>query len=315
MQKKRFITVLLSLLSSQLYAQNLAQTTISFNLDKHQNINPTIFIPFYYGENKQFYSAIGYLSSNTQNVEKIDKFSESKNAYISNTKELTLNFLSYQSKVFNYKTSVGILTKFIDRVNNEFGYIHDKENIFNHSTDYYISFDNEIEIDIESYAIDVDIVIPIGQYFSSRIGVRISPYTTLRVKQSTLFKPLISEIGTSSGSSTQKIAYSVRYDALIKTDTFFDIGFMASYTNRSLKYDIAQLGYINDNYQFEINTIDTEETTLKYVVKLLLNREMMGGLKPSIGYGIESFTVKDNLTKKTSSFDKKIVVFGIERVF
>ncbi len=315
MQKKGFLTFLLFFLFSQLYAQNLAQTTISFNIDDNQNINPTIFIPLYYGKDKQFYSAIGYLSSNTQNVEKIDKFSESKNAYISNTKELTLNFLSYQSKVFNYKTSVGILTKFIDRVNNEFGYIHDKENIFNHSTDYYISFDNEIKIDIQSYAIDADIIIPLGKYFSSRIGMSISPYTTLRVKQSTLFKPLIKEIGTSSGSSMQKIAYSLRYDALIKTDTFFNIGFMASYTHRSLKYDIAQLEYINDSYQFEKNTIDTEETTLKYVVKLLLNREMMGGLKPSIGYGIESFSIKDNLTQKTSSVDKKIVVFGVEKSF
>ena len=315
MQKIRFLTLLLSFLFSQLYAQNLAQTTISFNIDNNQNINPTIFIPLYYGKDKQFYSAIGYLSSNTQKVEKIDKFSDSKNAYINSTKELTLNFLSYQTEIFNYQTSVGISTKFMDRIDNEFGYIHDKENIFNHSTDYYISFDNEIQIDIESYAIDADIVIPIGEYFSSQIGITISPYTTLKVKQSTLFKPLINKTGKSNGSTTQKFSYSVRYDVLIKTDTFFDIGFMTSYSNRSLKYDIAQLGYINNSYQFEKNRVDIKETTLKYIVKLLFNIKVIGELKPSIGYGIEYINLKNNLTNKTDSVDKKIVVFGVEKRF
>ena len=315
MQKKGFLTLLLSFLFSQLYAQNLAQTTISFNIDDNQNINPTIFIPFYYGKDKQFYSAIGYLSSNTQKVEKIDKFSDSKNAYISTTKELMLNVLSYQTKIFNYQTSVGISTIFIDRVDNEFGYIHDTENIFNQSTDEYISFDNEINIDIQSYAIDADITIPIGKYFDSRLSITISPYTKLKVKQSTFFKPLIDEVGKSNGSTTQNISYSVRYDAVIKTDTFFDIGFMSSYSNRPLKYDIAQLEYINNNYQFEKSRVNIKETTLKYVVKLLLNIKVIGELKPSIGYGIERLKVKDNLTNKIDLSNEKIVVFGVEKRF
>lgn len=290
-------------------------TNISFNMDEDGNLNPSIFIPIYYGSSKQFYSAIGYSSTNSQEVEVLDKFNDSKNAFISSSKDLTLNYITYKSSLFEYAVSVGIESSFSDVENNEFGYIHDSNNFFGNGTDYYISFDNNVELDIQRHAITADIVVPMGEYFSSRLFTSISPYTTIGVNQSTIFKPLVNETGTSSSSTVQDLAYTFRYDGLIKTGTFFDIALVAYYDNQPLKYDIAQIAESGENYIFETNTIDLNEITTRFIGKILLDIEVLGELNPSIGYGIEKIDRKNNITNETISTDKTFFTVGFEKMF
>ncbi len=311
-KKKIFITV-----ASAFYLQLNAQTitNISFNMDEDGNLNPNIFIPIYYGESKQFYSAVGYASTNSQEVEAVDGFSDSKNAFISSSKDFTLNYISYKSSLFGYRVSVGIESTFSDVQNNEFGYIHDSNDIFGKGTDYYISFDNRVELDIKSHAIRADIVVPMGEYFSSRFFTSISPYTTIGVKQSTIFKPLVNETGTSSSATSQKLAYTVRYDGLIKTGTFFDIALSAYYDKQPLKYNIAQIAEKDSSYIFETNTINTNEITTRFVGKILLNIDVLGELNPSIGYGVEKLDRKNNATGKIVSTDKTFFTVGFEKMF
>ena len=45
------------------------------------------------------------------------------------------------------------------------------------------------------------------------------------------------------------------------------------------------------------------------------NADEDGNLNPSIGFGIESLEVTDNITKKTTSEDKTIVGFGFKKKF
>lgn len=295
--------------------KNFTLTNISFNMDEDGNLNPNFFIPVYYGSSKQFYTAVGYSSTNSQKVEVLDKFNDSKNAFISSSKDLTLNYITYKSSLLGYAVSVGIESSFSDVKNNEFGYIHDSNDFFGNGTDYYISFDNDLKLDIKRHAITADIVIPMGEYFSSRLFTSISPYTTIGVKQSTIFKPLVNETGTSSSSTVQDLAYTFRYDGLIKTGTFVDIAVVASYDNQPLKYNIAQISQSNGNYNFETNIIDTNEITTRVIGKILLNIEVLGGLNPSIGYGIEKIDRKNNITDETISTDKTFFTIGFEKMF
>ncbi len=305
--------LLLTLLTiSTLNAKNTTLTNISFNMDNEGNLNPNIFIPKEYGDENQFYSAIAYSSSQSQEVEVLEKFSDSKNAVISSSQELTLNYITYTNQLFNYPVSIGLQSSFEKVEKNEFGYIYDKENFFGKGTDYYTSFDDNLELDIQRHSINADIIIPIGKYFTSKFFVSISPYTTIGVKQSTLFKPFVSEKGISKSTTLQDISYKIRYDGVIKTETFFDIGFVAYYDKQPLKYDIAQ---INAEYLFETNRQDTEETTTFFLVKLLLDIDIMGELKPSIGYAIEKLDVKDNISGETVSRDKSFLSIGFERIF
>ena len=294
---------------------NSTLTNISFNMDEDGNLNPYLFIPIYYGISKQFYSSIGYSSTNSQEVEVLDGFSDSKNAFVSSSKDLTINYITYIYSLFGYEVSTGIESTFSDVNNNEFGYIHDNNDFFGNGTDYYISFDNSIELDIQRHAIRADIVVPMGKYLTSRFFTSISPYTKIGVKQSTIFKPLVNETGVSSSSTVQDLSYTFRYDGLIKTGTFFDIALVAFYGYEPLKYDIAQLAKSGSDYIFETNEIDTVEVTSRYIAKLLFNVEVLGGLKPSIGYGIENLKRTNNTLGTTSSIDKTIVTFGFEKMF
>ena len=310
---KKILTAML--LASVLTANQSTLTDISFNADEDGNLNPSIFIPIYYGKSNQFYSAIGYSSSNRSEVEKLSEFSDSKNAFISSSKDLNINYLTYKTKVSSIELSLGFNSTFTSRTNNEFGYIHDSDNQLGEGTDYYISFDNEIELDIYTHAINADIMIPIGERFKSRFSLNLSPYSTIGVKQSTLFKPLVEEIGSSDSSQTQDLAYKISYDLDIKTGVFFDIGLSASYNAQSLKYDIATLGTEDSNYVFKSELIDMTEVTTSYMVRLIFNKELLGDLKPSIGFGIESLEVTDNITKKSTSEEKTIFSFGFEKKF
>lgn len=119
-------------------------TQINFEQDSDGNLNPNIMLPIYWTEAYDTYSAIGYTTSTTKSIDKLNNFENSKNASISNNKSFMLN---WYTKVFG-KYRVGIQTNFIDKQNNEFGYIHDSDDIFGNGSEYYIAFDNDVDIDI-----------------------------------------------------------------------------------------------------------------------------------------------------------------------
>ena len=290
-------------------------TDISFNMDDDGNLNPAIFIPLYYGDSKQFYSAIGFKSTNSKKVDSLDGFSDSKNAIISSSKDLSINYISYKTSLFGADISVGAESTISDVENDEFGYIHDDANNFGNGSEYYIAFDNEVALDIKRHAIVADIVLPIGSSFTSRISTSIAPYTTIGVDQSTIFKPLVHETGTSSSATDQDIAYSFKYEAQLKTGSFADIGFSASYDKQPLKYDIASLAKSGNSYIFKNTTIDTTEVSMSYMLKILFNKKILGGLKPAIGYGVKNLDSKDNISGDTTSTDKTIFSVGFERRF
>ena len=308
-------------LTSALYSttssilDKLTLTKISFNIGDDGNLNPNIFVPFYYGSHQQFYSSLSYESSNFSESITLDSFSDSKSAFFSTSRDLTLNYITYITSFFGLQTSFGIESRFSKVENNEFGYIHDQDNLFGQGSDYYTSFDNTVQLDIQRHSFRADIVIPMGQYFSSRLFGSVSPYSTIGVKQSTIFKPLSSDTGTSNSTTIQDISYTLKYDALIKTDIFVNFGIEAYYDSQSLKYDIAQLAEKDGAFTFETVGIDTRETTSRVIGKLLFNIEVLGGLNPSIGYGIEKIDTKDNITGDSISHNNNIITFGVEKLF
>jgi len=307
--------LLVALCVASLDADTSKRTNLKFSSDEYGNLNPIIFIPVYYGTSNEFFSAIGYASSNYKDTSSVNGFADSKNALVSSSKELLVNYISYSDLLFGYEASIGVQSNFSQVQNDEFGYIHDSANFFGNGTDYYIAFDNEVKLDIQRHAIRADISLPIGKYFDSRLVTSISPFTNIGVKQSTLFKPLVDKTGSSSSKTNQDISYDLYYVLQVKTGTFIDIGALVSYDNQPLKYDVAQLAKHGTSYVFETNTVDTTETRLSYLVKLIFKVEIMGGLNPSIGYGIENLDIKDNITNKIVSNKKTLLTFGFEKRF
>lgn len=303
------------LLVTSLFATENTRTNISFDVDKDGNLNPSLFVPIYYGSDSQFYSAVGYSSGNIKEItdkNAISGFSDSKNALISTSKTLSINYFTYKNKDVRFPFSFGLQSKIINIQNNEFGYLKDDSGKLGTAGDYYV-FDNDVELDIYQHDIYADIELSFGTYFNSRISTTLSPFTSINVKQSTIFKPLVSTTGASDSSSTQDFSYAFKYDVLLKTGLFFDIGFLASYENLPLKYDVDVVN--NAGNDFTKTQIDTTEISTKFIGKILLNKEMLGGLKPVIGYGIDNIKTKNNIDSSESSIDNKIIVLGFEKIF
>ena len=109
---------------------------------------------------------------------------------------------------------------------------------------------------------------------------------------------------TNKDSSTQDLAYSAKYELQTKTDFLVNLGFTASYSNQPLKYEAVA------------NTkVDSNEITQVYLAKLIFNKKFMGGLNPSVGYGVEYLDTKNNFDGSTVSTDRTVFTLGLEKRF
>ena len=135
--------LLASLLFASTLSANDTMTNISFEQDSDGDLNPNITIPIFWSEDMSWYSAVGYTSSTTKEIGKLDAFSDSKNGAVSNNSDFTANWVT---KVMG-DYSVGLQTNFIKKDTNEFGYIHDTTGIFGAGNEW-IAFDNDVELDI-----------------------------------------------------------------------------------------------------------------------------------------------------------------------
>lgn len=314
MNKIKLLPLYLAL-STSLFAMDTTLSNISFESDESGNLNPNIFIPFYYGSKNQFFSALSYKTTNYQITNVLDNFDESKSSFSSSRQALTINYFSYVKKMIGMEFTFGVESTFSKTSQVEFGYLHDKNQVFNQGTNYYVSFDNEVDLTQQNHSIRMNIVLPIGDSFNSRLSTVVSPLNMLKVKQDTIFKPLVSQNGSSSGTTMQDLSYNINYEAQYNTHYYFKLGFIANYNVQPLKYDLAQLNGNKNGFFFESTSIDSTEITKTVLGKIILDIDVLGGLNPSIGYGIKKLNIKDNISNQTTIVDKNIVTFGFEKKF
>lgn len=314
MNKIKLLPLYLAL-STSLFSMDTTLSNISFESDKSGNLNPNIFIPFYYGSKNQFFSALSYTTTNYQTKKVLDNFNESKSSFSSSKQALTINYISYIKQMVGIEFTFGIESTFSKTSQVEFGYLHDKNQVFNQGENYYVSFDNEVDLTQINHSLRMNIMLPIGNNFHSRLSTVISPFNTLKVKQETLFKPLVAQNGSSSSTTTQDICYNINYEAQYSTNYNFKLGFIANYNSQSLKYDLAQLNSDNNSFFFESASIDSIETTTTFLGKIIIDVDMLGGLNPAVGYGIKNSNIKDNISNNKISINQNIVTFGFEKKF
>lgn len=304
-----------AIFTCQTIANDAIRTELSFTQDTEGNLNPELFIPFYYGSDEKFFSGVGYSSKNFKEVENITGFSDSKNALISEQKELRLSYINYQLPYQNFTLSLGIESRFFAIKNNEFGYIHDAGDVFGNGSDYYIAFDNEVELDIQRHSIHADITMPFGTFVNSRFGASIAPLSSLKVKQNTLFKPLVNNNASSSSTTSQNLAYMLNFELQTNTTSFADIVFFGSYDYQPIEYTIAQLDYDGTNYLFKDATIETNEITTRLGAKIVFDYEILTLLRPSIGYISEKLTRENEIQNRSTTTTTSLFSIGFEKRF
>jgi len=292
------------LLSVTLGAVETTLTNISFIQDDNGNLNPNIFIPVYYGSDNQFYSAVGYTSGTFSETKSFDEvgYTDAKSSLISTKATLTLNYITYILPLTYTTLSFGINSKFSNIQNNQFSHG------FSATDNEYLAIDNENKIDVQNHNIEIQALVPLGKYMNSRITANISPYTSVKVENNVELKYSAGRIPLSKTSTTiQDVSYSGLLELQTNIDFYVNFGLVAGYSNEPLKYNIVG--------EASKDLVDTTEITTKYLVKVIFDQELLGGINPSIGYGVEYAERKDNLGGPSVSLDKTIFTLGVEKRF
>jgi len=290
------------LLASTLGAVETTLTNISFVQDENGNLNPNIFIPVYYGSDNQFYSAVGYTSGTFSETGTLGATQDSKTSLVSNRTDVTLNYITYILPISSFSFSFGINSRFSKIENSEFAYQQSAA-----GSEYFV-IDNKTDIEVQSHNLEIQALVPLGKYFNSRLTVNVSPYTTIKVQNDAEVKSSIGSTPlTKSSTTVQNISYGSLLELQTNLDFFVNFGFVGGYSNEPLKYNIV--GSAPDDL------VDTDEVTTTYLIKVIFDKELLGGINPSIGYGIEYLDVKDNIGGGTVSTNKTLFTLGVEKRF
>jgi hypothetical protein len=303
----KYILMLLVFVSNFCYSANY-RTKIQLEDNGGVGIPPQLSLPFDW-ENG-FSSMLGYSSYSERKEQTVNGFAESKNAVLASGWELKINWLTYELSNF----SVGLVTNYSNTNRTEFGYIHDSEQLFGQGGDYYISFDNEV--DIERLQTGINLVYHLRlSNFDIHNAIEVTPQNSLSVKQNTLFKPLVNELGESRVKTSQSVAYNYALSAFYTGLPYIDLGVEFEHQFQPLKYQFVQLAINDQDFVFQESTVDTEEITNQYMFKLALKRTVLGELSPTIGFGSRSIKTKDLVESKSVTNSDNIVTFGLESTF
>ena len=210
--------------------------------------------------------------------------------------------------------SIGIQTDFIKIKNNAFGYIHDTLNIFNHGNDYWVTYNNEVDIDIQKTSLHLDYFKKTSNLFL-RLSFLFSLDTQLEVKQSTIFKPLITKIGKSSYSNSQDNSYTFKFEGFFDTKKLLKFGLFYSYDFMPLKYNLAQITLNNNSYYFKDSSIKSEEITQEYRFKIYFDHKVLDIFYPGITIGQTKIKTKDKIHHTSSTETSDIIGFTLQKWF
>lgn len=293
-------------------SQNSTLINLSFETDKNGDISPKIFYPIYWNDN--LFSGFGYSSSKNIENSRIDKFQDSRESEFINQQNLRINFLSKQYKKDNFQFSLGFIGEYIKIDKTQFGFIHDKNGIFEQG-DIWVSFDNGLEIEVLKYGIYFDISTSLKEKIFFRFSTNVTPTADISINQNTRFKPLVSENGEFSENANQDISYSLLFEILLKTDLGLSFGAEYEYDFFPLEYNLATLSKDGDSFFFQTTKVQSETVTSSWLLKLVFDKKILGDMNPSFGFGKKRIEVKDIFTNSRKVQNENIIRFGIEKRF
>lgn len=279
---------------------------ISFETDSNGDISPNLFFPIYWSQN--LFSGIGYTSSKNIENSTIQNFSDSRESKAINQQNLKVNFLSKKFKKEKYSFSIGLIGEYINIENTQFGFIHDKNSLFQKG-DIWIAFDNSLDIEVLKYGLYFDVTSKLHKKIFLRLSGDITPTAKVKLAQNTRFKPLVLEGKKFENSSTQDFSYSLLLEMMFQTDLGFSLGAEYEYIFFPLKYNLAVLGKNGGNYFFQTSKIESETVTDSWIIKLILDKKILGDMQPSIGFG------KSRIVENSKTTNNDIIRFGIEKRF
>lgn len=286
------------------YAGQADRLQVNLNTDEDGNTNPDLFIPVYWSDT--LFSGVGYYSSSSYETGNVNGgiIVDSRVGTTTDEKRFKLNLISYEMKTGAMTYALGADYEQITIDKHEFGYLDYTSDVS--------AVENNIEIDVVRTNLNADATYRTNSLYA-RLGLSLSPSSTLSVDQTTVVKPLLSGTGTSSSSNSQEMSYDIAFKGGYKLSPLMTLIVQGIHSYLPLKYDLAVAG---SGSTFVVQEQDTEQTTTKSMVKLAFNLDAFSKeLSPSIGFGSESVAMTDNNEDETDTVTNSLVMIGFEGRF
>jgi len=274
------------------------------------SLEPETFIPLEW--NEHWFSGLGYSQTKVTDQDTIAGFPDSKVSESTATRRTRLNLINYRDKLSDKTSySLGVDYDFSEIDKSEFGYFQ----LVSGSTDDYVAFDNNVTIDINGFDLRGDFTWGRKTDFAlTRLSLLLSPANELEVSQTTDFKPIVPDRGTSSSSITQDMGYQLKLESRFRVLPAANIGFIAAYELLPLKYDVAILNPATLN-SFSTVRVDAHQATTRIGVRIIFQHEVMDRLYPVIGYFNRRVETEDQGNGHTESTSDNFTSIGITGAF
>jgi hypothetical protein len=287
--------------ANPLHAQT--QTTLTFELG--DGVQPHIHVPLVWSD--QLYSSLGYTAFSSTQVEKLSAdFGDSRSASSQEHKQASVRLLGYRKHHDPIGWVLGADYKNIAITKQEFGFFQLP------SDQSYQTIVNEMDIEVNAIGLGVD-----ADYVQDNYQIRLSGFATLAselsIQQETRVKPLVEQTGRTRENASQPFAYQLGLDIQYSGLRWFDLALGVQYDYLPLNYNTQSLGYVNDAFQFQSETIDSLRIATDIQLKIYLKNFKQYDLSPMIGYGVRKVSVETN--NITTDSKDTYYLLGLERLF
>jgi len=285
---------------------------IDLGVDEDGKMAPEAFVPFNWGNG--WSSGIGLRSRQADSHDSIEGFADSRVGNSESEERIRLNLFSYEKIAGKSVWQFGLDYEQVNQEKLQFGYFQMPNPYPDNPAvaGEYVAFDNLIDVKITKPNLFANYTMKTSTV-NFRVGLSVSPVSSLSVDQETRFVPIVSSTGSRSSDTSQDLAYNMAIQLEIKTESSINVGLSYYYELLPMNYGIAALNATADG--FIDKTVDVEQESSRVAVRAIFKKPMAGNLKPVIGYITEDIDTKNFNTGKTASTSKSIILFGLESQF
>jgi len=277
-------------------------TKLATTLDENNNIHPDIFLPINFTQSLS--TAIEYRTTQELQNGTVDGDYDSSNKDTTLDKEiLNLYLLKYSIKnqKSTYSFGIGYSSESFNK--NQKGFVT--------SGATTLTFDNNINIDIQGVSIFADaIYYNIIDDLSAKINILILAASKLDVTQDTELVGFSN--GQGSSSEDLDLIYELRADFNYDLTSYMDLGFETRYKFLPMKYSLEMA---QSDSTFTTEKYEVDEKITYNALKLYFKIDLLGSLRPMVGYSIEKTDGTNKLDSTSYSNTENMFMFGLNTKF
>ena len=313
---KKSFTLLFKVLALLLLPLISSAADFSIRGDYNQttkSMDPDFALSWNWDEN--FTSAVDGIYSKTVTIAKLDNFAESNIATESKQWYGRINYLCYNIHLTELTGFIGLTGEFDSIKNKDFGYFQLDSINYGAYNSAWVNFENNVSITAYVPFLTTGFRF-INPVIFTVLRFDYYPAYYLKVKQNTVFHPIISEPGTTENSCFKNMGYKLDFDLKINSKKYIFVDLVARIRSNYMRttYTLEQLDYNpgSTSFYFVKGKVDTSAMETSVIGGISISNEMFGSYTPVLAFGQARVTNKDYISKKSETKKEWIVSGGLD---